>query len=97
MRIRESNKWKTIFKSYYGYFGYQIIFFGLINALVTFRGYINKILVEKLDVFDIIYPNDILIYTKNKSKEYIKVVPWILKQIQKYLLYAILKKYQFYQ
>lgn len=36
--------------------------FGLSNAPVSFQGYINKILVEKLDVFVIIYLDDILIY-----------------------------------
>ncbi len=43
--------------------------FGLTNAPATFQGYINKILAEKLDVFVIVYPNDILIYTKSKGKE----------------------------
>ena len=33
-----------------------------------FQEYINKILVEKLNVFMIGYLDDILIYTKNKSK-----------------------------
>ena len=48
--------------------------FRLTNAPTTFQGYINKILVEKLDVFVIMYLNDILIYTKNESKEYVEAV-----------------------
>ena len=39
--------------------------FGLSNAPASFQGYVNKILAEKLDVFVIVYLNDILIYTKN--------------------------------
>ena len=36
-----------------------------------FQGYMNKILVEKLDVFVIMYLNDIFIYTKNKDEEHV--------------------------
>ncbi len=62
------------FGTRYGHFEYQMMSFGLTNALATFRGYINKILVEKLDVFVIVYLNDIFIYTKSKSKEHVEAV-----------------------
>ena len=39
--------------------------FGLSNALVSFQGYINKILAKKLNIFVIVYLDDILIYTNN--------------------------------
>ena len=39
--------------------------FGLSNAPATFQGYINKILAEKLDIFVVVYLDDILIYTKD--------------------------------
>ncbi len=48
--------------------------FRLTNTPATFQGYINKILVEKLDVFVIVYLDDILIYTENEGKEYIQAV-----------------------
>ena len=48
--------------------------FGLTNALATFQGYINKILAEKLNVFLIVYLDDILNYTKNKNKEHMEAV-----------------------
>ncbi len=62
-----------------------------------FQGYINKILAEKLNVFVIVYLDDILIYTKNKGKKHIEAVWWMLEQLQKHLLYANLKKCQFHQ
>ncbi len=48
--------------------------FGLINILVTFQRYINKIVVEKLDIFVIAYLDDILIYIENKKKNHIKAI-----------------------
>ena len=41
------------------------MFFGLFNALATFQRYVNKILAKKLDVFNILYLNNIFIYTKD--------------------------------
>ena len=39
--------------------------FSLSNAPATFQEYGNKILAEKLDIFIIVYLDDILIYTKD--------------------------------
>ena len=41
--------------------------FGFSNAPAIFQEYINKILAEKLDVFVIVYRDDILIYTEDLS------------------------------
>ena len=41
------------------------MFFGFSNTLAIFQGYINKILIEKLDIFIIVYLDNILIYIKN--------------------------------
>jgi hypothetical protein len=38
--------------------------FGLTNALATFQVYINNILRKYLDVFVVVYLDDILIYLK---------------------------------
>ena len=65
MRICKGDKWKTTFQTQYGHFKYQVIPFGLFNAPATFQGYVNKILAEKLDVFIIVYLDDILIYTED--------------------------------
>ncbi len=70
--------------------------FGLTNAPAKFQSYINKILVEKLDVFVIVYLDDILTYTKNKGEEHVQAVQWVLDQLRKYSLYANLKKCRFY-
>ncbi len=62
------------FSTYYSYFKYQIIPFGLTNIPVTFQGYINKILAKKIDFFVIVYLDNILIYTENKKEGHVKAV-----------------------
>lgn len=71
--------------------------FGLTNAPATFQDYISKILVEKLDIFIILYLDDILMYHENGGEKHVGAVWWILEQLQKHLWYANLKKYWFYQ
>ena len=66
--------------------------FGLTNAPASFQGYINKILAEKLDIFVIVYLDDILIYTKDDRDGHVAAVRWVLKQLKKFSLYANLKK-----
>ena len=39
--------------------------FGLFNTPTRFQDYINKILAEKLDIFVIVYLDNIFIYTED--------------------------------
>ena len=71
--------------------------FGLSNTPTTFQGYVNKILAEKLDVFVIVYLDDILIYTEDPGQSHVDAVYWVLDQLRKYSLFANLKKYYFHQ
>ena len=48
--------------------------FGLSNILASFQSYINNILVKKLDIFVIVYLDDIFIYIKDLDQAYINVV-----------------------
>ena len=78
MKICEGDKWKTAFKTWYGHFEYQVILFGLSNVLAIFQGYINKILTEKLDIFVIVYLDNILIYIKDPGQSHVETVHWVL-------------------
>ena len=71
--------------------------FGLSNALASFQGYINKILAEKLDVFVIVYLDDILIYTEDEGQGHVEAVRWVLDLLRKNGLFANLKKCWFHQ
>ncbi len=65
----------------YGHFEYQFMPFGLSNAPASFQGYINKILAEKLDIFVIVYLEDILVYTKDVDQPHIDADCWFLEQL----------------
>ena len=81
MRICENNEWKTAFRIRYGYFKYQVMPFGLSNTPATFQRYVNKILAEKLDIFVVVYLDDILIYIKDSEQPHVEVVRWVLDQL----------------
>ena len=67
MRIKEGDKRKIALKTWYGHFEYQVMPFGLFNAPASFQDYINKILAKKLNIFVIIYLDNILMYIKNEG------------------------------
>ena len=71
--------------------------FGLSNTSTTFQGYVNKILGENLDIFIIVYLDNILIYIKDLSQPHIEAIQWILEQLQKYSLFANLNECRFDQ
>ena len=48
--------------------------FGQTNVLANFQGYINKIFVEKLDIFVIMYLDDIFIYTNDNGDGHVTAV-----------------------
>jgi hypothetical protein len=70
-----------VFNIYYGLFEILVILFGLSNTLVIFQVWINEILYLYLDVFYIVYINDILVYSNNllEYKKYIKKILHVLQ------------------
>ena len=53
--------------------------FGLTNISASFQGYINMILIEKFDIFVIVYLDNILIYTDDNGNGHVAVV-WYVKK-----------------
>ena len=74
MRTKEVDKWKTAFQTWYDHFKYQVIPFELSNTPASFQSYINKILSEKLDIFVIVYPDNIFIYTEDQGQGYVETM-----------------------
>jgi hypothetical protein len=80
IRIAEKQEYFIVFNTRYSLFEILVILFGLSNALVIFQIRINKIFYLYLDVFYIIYINNILVYLDDllEYKEYIKKVLYVL-------------------
>jgi len=72
----------------------MIILFNLMNASVAFQSYINKTFYEYLDVFMIVYLNDIMIYSSCKENHERHVCK-ILEILIEADFYVKLSKYYF--
>ena len=52
---------------------------------------------KKLNIFVIVYLDNIFIYTEDQGQDYVEAVQLVLDYLQKHGLYANLKKCRFYQ
>ena len=73
----------------------MVIPFGLSNAPLAFQCFMNEIFANLLDVYIVVYMNDILIYSNN-LKEHKSYVKEILRRLRENKLYALLSKYSFH-
>src|SRR6266487_2239552 len=95
LRIRAGDEWKTAFRTRYGHFEYQVVPFGLTNALATFQAYINQALVGLVDVTCVIYLDDILIFLEDVG-EHTAAVREVLDRLRTHKLYANINKCVFF-
>ncbi|CCO35747.1 Retrotransposable element Tf2 155 kDa protein type 1 [Rhizoctonia solani AG-1 IB] len=64
--VKDGDKWKTAFRTKYGLFKSLVMTFGLTNAPAAFQYFMNDLFQDLLDVYIIIYLDDILIFLKNE-------------------------------
>ena len=76
LRIRINNKGNFSFRCRYKHFEYRMMFFKLTNALTNFKSFIYLLLRKYLNIFCIVYFDNILIYLNNKEihKKYIELI-----------------------
>jgi hypothetical protein len=94
LRMAKGEEWKTAFRTRYGLFEYNVVPFGLCNAPAAFQHLMNDVLREYLDVFVVIYLDDVLIYSENAS-EHKRHVRMVLEKLRQAGLYAKPEKCQF--
>jgi len=93
--IRKGDKWKTAFRTRYGHFEYLVMPFGLTNAPATFQAYINRALAGIVDVYCVVYLDDILIFSESEEEHALHVQE-VLRCLRKHSLYANPKKCEFF-
>jgi hypothetical protein len=76
MKIRPSDIPKTDSSTRYGLSEFTVMSFGLTNAPAYFMDLVNKVFMEYLDRFVVVFIDDILIYSKSDSdhEEHLRLV-----------------------
>ncbi|GJY17366.1 putative reverse transcriptase domain-containing protein [Tanacetum coccineum] len=95
LRVWEEDIPKTTFRTRCGYYEFQVMSFGLTNAPAVFMDRMNRVCKPYLDMFMIVFIDDILIYSKNK-KEHEEHLRLILKLLKTEELYAKFSKCEFW-
>jgi hypothetical protein len=68
LKIRECDIPKTAFVSRYGLYEYTMMSFGLTNAPAYFMYLMNKVFMEYLDKFVVVFIDDILVYSRSEEE-----------------------------
>jgi hypothetical protein len=95
LKIRESDNPKTAFRTRYGLYEYTVMPFGLTNAPAYFMYLMNKVFMEYLDRFVVVFIDDILVFSKTmeEHEEHLKLV---LEKLRSNQLYAKFSKCEFW-
>jgi hypothetical protein len=67
LKVRECDIPKTAFISRYGLYKFMVMSFGLTNALAYFMYMVNKVFMEYLDKFVVVFIDDILVYSRSEE------------------------------
>ena len=68
MKIRPEDIPKTAFVTRYGQYEFNVVSFGLTNAPAYFMNMMNKVFMEELDKFVVVFIDDILIYSETAEE-----------------------------
>nr|GEY27716.1 retrotransposon protein, putative, Ty3-gypsy subclass [Tanacetum cinerariifolium] len=94
-KVRDEDISKTVFRTRFGHYEFQIMPFGLTNASTVFMDLMNRVRKPFLDKFVIVFIYDILIYSRNKV-EHEGHIKQILELLKKEELYAKFSKCEFW-
>ena len=92
--MEETSIHKIAFRTNRGHFKFLMMPFGLCNAPATFQRLMNKIFVDNIGKFILIYLDDIPVSNRN-LEEHLQHLWWALDQFRKAKLYGRLFKCKF--
>jgi hypothetical protein len=92
--IEQIDVWKTAFKSKEGLFEWLVTPFGLNNAPTTFMRLMDDILQPFTNSFEVIYLDDILIFSKSWVDQ-LQHIDQVLNTLRQHQLYTNLEKCSF--
>jgi hypothetical protein len=95
LKIQECDILKTAFISRYGLYEYTVMSFGLTNAPTYFMYLMNKVFMEHLDKFVMMFIDNILVYSRNEEENEDHLC-LVLHKLQDHNLYAKLSKCEFW-
>ena len=91
IRLEKNSIPLTAFRTRYGHFEFLVLPFGLTNAPATFMNLMNEIFKDHLDLFVIVYLDDILIYSKT-WKDHLRHIRIVLDILRKERLFGKISK-----
>jgi hypothetical protein len=95
LKILECDIPKTAFVSRYGMYEYTVMSFRLTNAPAYFMYLMNKVFIEYLDKFFVVFIDDILVYSRSEE-EHEEHLHLVLQKLRENRLYAKLIKCEFW-
>jgi hypothetical protein len=95
MKIRLEDVAKIAFVTRYGQYEFMVVSFWLTNAPAYFMNMMNKVLMEKLDNFVVVFIDDTLIYSEI-AEEHEKHLIIVLEKLRQNQLYAKFEKCEFW-
>ena len=96
VQIKPEDVPKTAFITRYGLFEFVVMPFGLKNAPATFMRLMNNVLKDFIDVFVVVYLDDILIFSKNE-KDHEGHLRRVLMKLREHKLFAKRSKCAFFK
>jgi hypothetical protein len=94
LKVRECDISNTAFILRHGPYKFTVISFGLTNALAYFMYMMNKVFMEYLEKFIVVFINDILVYSRSEE-EHEGHLRLVLQKLRDHKLYAKLSKCEF--
>jgi hypothetical protein len=96
VRIKDEDIRKTVFRTRFVHYEFTMVPFGLTNAPTIFMCLMNGVFKDYLDMFVIVFLDDILVYSKSEEENEQHLM-MVLRVLREHQLYAKLRKFSFYQ